>query len=56
MMISSAVFSIVLKILIIWVVRGVKGQNMTLNDLFQSVKLYISGTVDHIIKIFATQL
>ena len=34
----------------------VKKQKMTHNDQFQSVALYISGTVDHIIKIFGTQV
>ena len=34
-----------------WVFRGVERQKMTKNDQFQYVLLYISGTVDHIIKI-----
>ena len=33
---------------------GRRGQKMTHNYQFQSVTLYISGTVDHIIKIFGT--
>ena len=37
--------------------RGVvKGETMTHNDHFQSVTLYISGIVDHNIKIFGTQV
>ena len=35
--------------------RVVKGQKMTQNYRFQSTRLYISWTVDHIIKIFSTQ-
>ena len=35
---------------------GVKGQKLTQNYQFQSVTLYISGTVDHIIKIFGRQV
>ena len=50
-------------ILIVWVSRkgggggggGKKGKKMTHNYQFQSVTLSISGTVDHIIKIFSTQ-
>ena len=44
------------EILIFWVFRreGVKGQKMTHNHQFQSISLYISTTVDHIIKIFGT--
>ena len=35
---------------------GDKGQKMTHNYQFQSVTLYFSGTVDHIINIFGTQV
>ena len=48
-MISPEIFFRFFKILIFWVFRGVKGQKMTLNYQFQSVTLYISGTVDHIV-------
>ena len=46
------------EILTFWVFRreGVKGQKMTHNHQFQSVSLYISTTVDHIIKIFGTHV
>ena len=33
---------------------GVKGQKVTHNYQFQSVTIYISRAVDHIIKIFGT--
>ena len=40
-----------------WVFRGrVKRQKMTRYDQFQSVTFYISRTLDHIIKIFSTQV
>ena len=35
---------------------GVKVQKMTLNYQFQSFMLFISGTVDHIMEIFGTQV
>ena len=35
---------------------GVKGQKLTHDYQFQFVTLYISRTVDHIIKIFGTQV
>ena len=44
------------KILIFWVFKGIKGQKMTQNYQFQSIILYISRTVNHIIKIFGTQV
>ena len=44
------------KILLFWVARGVKGQKVVHNYQFQSVTLYISRTVDYIIKIFGTQV
>ena len=44
------------KILIFLVFSRVKGQKMTQNYQFQSVMLFISGTVDHIIVIFGTQV
>ena len=55
MMISPGIFHF-FKILIFWFLRGVKGQILTSNYQFQSVTLYISGTVDHIIGIFGTQV
>ena len=40
-----------------WVFRGrVKRQKMTRYDQFQSVTFYISRTLNHIIKIFSTQV
>ena len=39
-----------------WVFRGVKRQKMTHNYQFQSVTLYISRTVYHIIKMFGMQV
>ena len=50
MMISQQLFSFS-KILILGVFREVKGQKMTKSYQFQYVLLYISGTVDHIVKI-----
>ena len=48
--------------MIFWIFRKLgegmwrkKGKKMTYNYQFQSVTLYISGTVDHIIKSFGTQ-
>ena len=55
-MLSEAIFFIFFKILIFRVLTEVKRQKMTQNDQFQSVTLYISGTVDHIIKVFGTQV
>ena len=55
-MLSEATFFIFFKILIFRVLTEVKRQKMTQNDQFQSVMLYISGTVDHIIKVFGTQV
>ena len=54
----SSIFFHFFKILIFWVFRGtgVKGQKMTHYYQFQSVTLYISRTVDHIIKIFCSQM
>ena len=43
-----------LKIWIFLVFRRVKGQKTTQNYQFHTVTLCISGTVDHIIKIFVT--
>ena len=49
--------------MIFWIFRKLgegmgrkKGKKMTYNYQFQSVTLYISGIVDHIIKIFGTQV
>ena len=59
MMIFLAVFLIFFKIQIFWVLGkegGVKGQKITHYYQFQSVTLYISRNVDHIIKIFGTQV
>ena len=44
------------KILIFLVFKGVEGQKITHNYQYQSVTLYISRTVDHIIKIFRAQM
>ena len=49
------------KILIFWIFRWgeggrVKGEKMTHNYQFHSVTLYISRTVDHMIKIVSTQV
>ena len=56
MMVSPAIFSF-LKNSNFWVFRGrVKRQKMTRYDQFQSVTFYISRTLDHIIKIFSTQV
>ena len=53
--ISPNVFFIFLKF---WFCRllGVKGQKMTQNNRFEFFILYISGSIDHIIKIFGTQV
>ena len=55
-MISPANFFSVFKVLIFGDFRGVYGQKMTQNYQFQSVILYISGSVDHVIEIFGTQI
>ena len=54
----SSNFFCFFKIVIFWVFRwgGGKRVRMTNNYQFQSVTLYITRTVDHIIKIFGTQL
>ena len=64
MMISQAFFFIFSKFRFFCVFREgegggggvVKGQKLTENYQFQSVTLYILGTVDHIIKIFGRQV
>ena len=57
MMISLAIFFFFFSkfwFLFLWERVEVKGQKMTHNYQFQSVKLYISRTVDYNIKIFST--
>ena len=41
-------FSFFFKILIFWVVRGVKGQKIVQNNKFLSVALHISRTIHHL--------
>ena len=55
-MISPATFFIFSKFWFLGVLGGIKGQKMTQNYQFQSVTLFIARTVDHIIKIFSTQM
>ena len=56
-MISPAIFFIFSGFWFFWVFRGkVKGQKMNHNYQFQSVTLYISTTVDHIIKSVGIQV
>ena len=54
---------IISQAMIFWIFRKLgegmwrkNGKKMTYNYQFQSVTLYISGIVDHIIKIFGTQV
>ena len=54
-MISPA-FLFILSKFDLQVFKGVKEQKMTQHYQFQSFTLYISGAVDHIIKIFGTQV
>ena len=44
------------KILFFQVFNGLEGQKMIQNYQFQFVMLYISGTVDHIIKVISAQV
>ena len=55
MIISLGVFFNFFKVLIFWVVRGVKGQKNSQNDKKMSVMLHISGTI-HMIVIYGTQV
>ena len=56
-MTSRDVFSIFSKILILSVVRGVKGKKMDQNDKnILSVSLHIPGTVPHMIMVFGTRV
>ena len=58
MRISPAIFFIFSKLWLFGFFRrgGVKGQEMTYHYQFQSVTLYISRTIDHIMKILGTQV
>ena len=55
-MISPDTFFHFFKVLVFQVVSGVKGQEMAHNDQFQSDTLNIWRAVDHINKIFGTQV
>ena len=55
--ISSGVFFHFFKILIFWVVGGVKGQKKVQNDKkILSVTLHISGAIHHVIVIYSTDV
>ena len=57
MMISPAIFFIFSKFwFFCFLGGGIKGKKMTHSNQFQSVKFYISRTIDHIIKIFVMQV
>ena len=52
-LIPPGIFFHFFKMLIFWVVSGVKEQKMTENDKkYLSVALHVSGTIDHMIAIF----
>ena len=44
------------KILIFWVVSGLKGQKTIQNDKILSIMLHISGNIDHTIVIYSTHV
>ena len=54
MVISPGVFFQFFKILIFWVVRGVKWQKTVQNDKILSVTLHIPGTIYYMIGIYGT--
>ena len=54
--ISMRFFFNFFKILIFWVVSGVKGQKIVQNDKKNSVSLHTSGTIHQIIVIFGTHV
>ena len=49
-------FFVFSKCWLFWLFMVVKGQKKTQKDQWRSATLYISGTVDHIIEIFGTQV